>query len=76
MNKINKKLNSEKINDFCIFCLEAYKFEKEIAGEEAYNIFEKYKVFKYLKEGYEVLHTQSINWILNDIEGYLKLNSK
>ena len=63
----------KKINDFVIFCLEMYKEEHELSGEEAYKIFEKYGVLKYLQEGYEVLHTQGKEWIVNDIKEFLKI---
>ncbi len=63
----------KKINDFVIFCLEIYKREYVLSGEETYKIFEKYGVLKYLQEGYEVLHTQGKEWIVNDIKEFLKI---
>lgn len=63
----------KKINDFVIFCLEMYKAKNELSGEEAYKIFEKYGVLEYLQEGYEVLHTQGKEWLVNDIKEYLKI---
>lgn len=63
----------KKINDFVIFCLEMYKAENELSGEEAYKIFEKYGVLKYLQEGYEVLHTQGKEWLVNEIKEFLKI---
>lgn len=62
----------KKINDFVIFCLESYKSNYNLSGNYAYNIFEKYDLFNYLKEGYDVLHTQGQDYIINDIEIYLK----
>ena len=62
----------KKINDFIIFCLELYKFKHEISGNEAYKIFKTYDLFNYLKKGYDVLHTQGQDYIINDIEIYLK----
>ena len=41
-------------------------------GKEAYSLFERYNVFDYLSEGYDVLHTQGEEWIINDIDVYLK----
>lgn len=76
MNIINKKEYSEKVNDFYIFCIEAYKFKKNISGKEAYDIFEKYKVFEYLEEGYDVLHTQGVEWLLDDINEYINIRNK
>lgn len=63
----------KKINDFVVFCLEVYKSKHELTGEEAYELFEKYKVFDYLEEGYDILHTQGDAWLMNDIEEFLKI---
>lgn len=62
----------KKINDFIVFCIEIYKSKKSLNGKETYKIFEEYGVLKYLREGYGVLHTQGDNWIINDIDEYLK----
>lgn len=62
----------KKINDFIIFCLESYKSNYNLSGNYVYNIFEKYDLFNYLKEGYDVLHTQGQDYIINDIDIYLK----
>ena len=63
----------KKINDFVIFCLEMYKTKNGITGKNAYDIFDKYGVLKYLEDGYEMLHTQGDGWLMNDIEGFLKI---
>jgi len=63
----------KKINDFVIFCLECYKTESGLSGKEAYEIFEKFGVFEYLRDGYEMLHTQGKDWLMNDIREFLKL---
>lgn len=63
----------KKINDFVIFCIEMYKEEHELSGEETYKIFEKYGVLKYLQEGYEILHTQGKEWLVNDIKEFLQI---
>ncbi len=60
----------EKIN-FSIFCLENYKVYKKISGKKAYDIFEKYGVFLYLNEFYDVLHSTGYQYINNDIDIYL-----
>lgn len=44
-----------------------------MSGKEVYNLFDKYKVFNYLKEGYDMLHTQGEAWIVNDIKEFLKI---
>ena len=39
---------------------------------EVYNLFKEYGLFDYLKDGYDVLHTQGQDYIINDIEIYLE----
>lgn len=64
---------NKKINDFILFCLELYKIKEKITGKEAYEIFDKYGVFNYLQEGYDMLHTQGDKWLMNDIDEFLKI---
>lgn len=63
----------KKINDFVVFCIEIFKKENDLNGKDVYEIFENYGVLKYLQEGYEVLHTQSEGWIINDITEFLNI---
>lgn len=60
----------KNINDFIVFCLEIYKYHKNLTGKYTYDLFKKYGVLDYLKDGYDVLHTQGENWIVNDIDIY------
>jgi len=63
----------KKINDFIIFCLEHYRQKEELTGKQAYELFETYKVFEYLYNGYEMLHTQGAAWLMNDIDEFLRI---
>jgi hypothetical protein len=65
MNKINK------IEEFQLFCLENYKAEKNISGKQALDEFKRFSVFEFLESGYEVLHTQSLNYINSEIEQFI-----
>lgn len=58
---------------FVSFCIEQYKNAKHLTGAEALQLLDKYKVLDYLSEHYEILHTQSCQWILEDIEEFIKL---
>lgn len=64
--------NMNKVDNFIIFCLESYKAYKSLTGEQAYKLFERYGVFDYLREFYDVLHTTGYQYINNDIDIYLK----
>lgn len=57
---------------FLSFCIEQYKNAKGIDGTEAMNVFVKYDVLDYLKDHYEVLHTQSHRWILEEIDEFIE----
>lgn len=57
---------------FISFCIEQYKTEKSMEGEQVMNLFNRYGVFEYLQEFYDVLHTQSAPWILDDIDKFIK----
>lgn len=56
---------------FISFCIEQYKNEKGIGGAEAMTLLSAYGVLEYLAEHWEILHTQSRQWILEDIEEFI-----
>ena len=57
---------------FTIFCMESYKVHKSLTGRQVSELFEKYGVFDYIREFYDVLHTTGYQYINNDIDIYLK----
>jgi hypothetical protein len=61
-----------KIQQFIVFCLESYKTTAGLTGKEALLDFEKYDVFSYLTEGFEVLHTQGREYLVADIQDYIQ----
>jgi hypothetical protein len=56
---------------FFAFCLERYKEFSRLPAEEALFTFRKYRVFDYLREGFDVLHTQGESYIVNDIDEFI-----
>ena len=42
--------------------------KQELSGEEAISLFEKYNVLSYLSDNFEVLHTQSQQWLMEEIK--------
>ncbi len=65
----------EKLNDiqkFTIFCLENYKIKNKISGNEVLNLFTLHRIFEYLEDGYEILHTQSMDYVVQEIEEFIK----
>ncbi|GHS98304.1 hypothetical protein FACS189421_06670 [Bacteroidia bacterium] len=67
-----KAQDNPKILLFFAFCLEKYKDFVSLSAEETLFIFRKYGVFDYLREGFEVLHTQGESYILNEIDLFIK----
>ena len=61
---------------FISFCIEQYKNEKGLTGDEAVRLLAQYGVLEYLDAHYEILHTQSRQWILEDIDEYIKLRKE
>lgn len=56
---------------FTVFCLENYKAHRNLTGIEVLNLFDRYGVFDYIREFYDVLHTTGHHYINDDIDIYL-----
>lgn len=56
---------------FLSFCIEQYKMERCLSGEDTMNLFEKYNVLPYLSDNFEVLHTQGRQWLIEEIDDYI-----
>ena len=58
---------------FLSFCIEQYKTEKGISGADAVQVLKLYGVLEYLAENFDVLHTQSKQWLLADIDEFIHI---
>jgi hypothetical protein len=56
---------------FLSFCIEQYKEARHLSGAEAAEVFGRYGVLEYLEENFEPLHSQSRQWLLEDIEDFI-----
>ena len=63
--------NLKDITYFISFCIEQYMNAKGIDEDEVIATFSEYGVFDYLYDYFEVLHTQSRQWIVADIEEFI-----
>ncbi len=61
---------------FVSFCIEEYKVHISATGSEVMNLFEQYGVTEYLSDNFEVLHTQSHQWLLEDIDDFIRQRKK
>ena len=60
-----------KVLEFVLFCVEMYAQRHEVSGRLVMDKFSDYGVVDFLREGYEVLHTQGHEYILSEIDVYL-----
>ena len=74
MEDLNRK--AQDIAYFVSFCIEQYKNAKGLTGTEAMKVLDRYRVLEYLEEYFEVLHTQSHQWILEDIDEFISIRKK
>ena len=64
-------MRSNEISYFISFCIEQYKQQHHLTGEQAMLELDRYGVLEYLEEFYGVLHTQSAQWIVEDIDNFI-----
>ncbi len=57
---------------FLSFCIEQYKHLKNMDGASVKELFDKQGVSDYLIQNYDVLHTQGKDWLLDDIDTFIK----
>lgn len=56
------------ISYFVAFCIEQYKNAKGMSGAEAASLLFSSGVASYLADNFEVLHTQSRQWLMEEID--------
>ena len=54
-----------------LFCRENYKVHKSLTGKQVVKLFETYGVFDYIREFYDILHTEGHQFINQDFDIYL-----
>lgn len=59
---------------FVSWCIEQYKKIANLGGAAAMELLYRYGILDYLALNYEVLHTQSPQWIMEEIA--LKIDEK
>ncbi len=65
-------LEHSKETLFLVFCFENYKNTFEKTAEETMSVFSKYQVFDFLRNNFEMLHTQSKEYIIETIADFIK----
>jgi hypothetical protein len=57
---------------FIVYCIEEYKSEKKLTGKTVIDLFNRYYVIDYIRSYYEALHTTGWQYIVDDINLYIK----
>ena len=56
---------------FVAFCIEEYGAAKGMTGEQVFDLFSQYNVTEYLIKYFEPLHTQSRQWLIEEIDEFI-----
>ena len=62
-----------KVSEFISFCVEVFAAARGLSGAAVFRLFDSCGLISYLDDGYDVLHTQGREWLLSDMEEYLKV---
>lgn len=71
---MNKK--DKDIALFVAFCIEEYGAAKGMTGEQVLDLFSQYGVTDYLSQCFEPLHTQSRQWLIEEIDEFMDIRKK
>ena len=61
----------KEVFEFYTFCLENYAVRKGISGMRAWLLFKEMGADEYITSNYDLLHTQGLEYILDDIQRYI-----
>ena len=57
--------------EFYTYCLENYAIRKQISGMRAWVIFKESGADEYVIDNYDLLHTQGLEYVLDDVQRYI-----
>ena len=69
-NRQNRVVPKE-VFEFYTYCLENYAIRKQISGMRAWLIFKESSADEYVIENYDLLHTQGLDYVLDDIQRFI-----
>ncbi len=58
--------------NFLTFCIEQYKYDKNLNGRQTMDLFNRYHVLDYIFASCEPLHENKAKYIVEDIDIYIK----
>ncbi len=68
---MTEEVYQDTIAFFISFCVEMYKNARGCSGAEAYESLSSAGALDYLAKNYETIHTQSPQWILEEIHEFM-----
>ncbi len=68
----DNRIISNNVVVFLTFCMENYAKKHNMTSLEAYALFRRYHVDVYLVNGFDMLHTQGEDSIIQDIEIFIR----
>ena len=69
-------MNDAAIHKFTIFCLVSIRQKSKLSGNEVFDLFQKVQLFDFLTENFEVLHTQSKTYIIEELLDFIRLKNE
>lgn len=75
---MNKEITKRELDIvyFISFCIEQYKVRISASGAEVMDLFDKYGVTQYLADNFVVLHTESRQWLMEEIDEFINQRKK
>ena len=58
--------------NFLTYCVEQYKYDKNLSGRQVMELFDRYKVLEYIYNCCEPLHSEKAKYITEDIDLYIE----
>lgn len=62
---------SKEVFEFYTYCLENYAICKQISGMRAWVLFKESEADEYIINNYDLLHTQGLEYVLDDIQRFI-----
>jgi len=69
-NRQNREVPKE-VFEFYTYCLENYAIRKQMSGMRAWVLFKESGVDEYVIDNYDLLHTQGLEYVLDDIQRFI-----
>lgn len=71
---MNKK--EKDIALFVAFCIEEYGIAKVMTSDKVLDLFMQYGVIDYLSEFFDTLHTQGLQWLIEEIDEFIQIRKR